>query len=163
MSHDGVVAQPPVTDHRAIIDVVRRHGSVHYPPSAVPGEFILWRRQVRQVARLAGIRISVTRGVDFVLVENCDYEVSEEDSLATTDVIGAHILGRDLSFDDAVYARRRTRLQLAPPLEKETDGERDSYPASRVSPIRVKLRPRMRSRSCQSFVSGSCAARRDIR
>lgn len=122
MSHDGVVAQPPVTDYRAIIDAVRRNGSVHYPRSAVSGEFSVWRRQVRRVARLAGVRISVTRGVDFVLVENREYEVSEEDNLATTDVIEAHILGRDLSFDDAVHARRRTRLQLAPPLDNETDG-----------------------------------------
>jgi len=111
------VTQPPVTDYRAIIDALRRHGSVHYPQTAVPGEFAVWRRRLRQVARLGKARISVSRGIDYVLIENLDFEVSEEDSLATTDVIEAHILGRDLTFDDAVHARRRQRLRLAPPLK----------------------------------------------
>src|SRR6476620_5748807 len=97
--HDGRVTQPPVTDYRAIIDALRRHGSVHYPQAAVPGEFAVWRRRLRQVARLGKARISVSRGIDYVLIENLDFEVSEEDSLATTDVIEAHILGRDLTFD----------------------------------------------------------------
>jgi hypothetical protein len=119
LSDDGEVAQPPVTDYRAIIDAVRRHGSVHYPRTAVPGEFAVWRRRLRQVARAAEVRISVTRGVDYLLIENLDYEVSNEDSRALTDVIEAHILGRDLSFDDAVHARRRQRIRLAPPLENE--------------------------------------------
>ncbi len=123
MSHDGGVAQPPVTDYRAIIDALRRHGSVHYPRAAVPGEFTVWRRRLRQVARAAEVRISVARGVDYVLIENLDYEVSEEDSRALTDVIEAHILGRDLIFGDAVQARRRQRLRLAPPLENGNGAE----------------------------------------
>jgi hypothetical protein len=117
LSHDGGVAQPPVTDHRAIIDALRRHGSVHYPRTAVPGEFTVWRRQLRQVARSADVRISATRGVDYLLIENVDYQVSEEDSRALTDVIEAHLLGGDLSFEAAVRARRRRRLRLAPRLE----------------------------------------------
>lgn len=112
------MVQPPVTDHRAIIDALRRHGSVHYPRTAVPGEFTVWRRRLRQVARAAQVRISVTRGVDYLLVENLDYEVSVEDSRALTDVIEGHILGRDLSFDDAVHARRRQRIRLAPPPQE---------------------------------------------
>jgi hypothetical protein len=125
VSHDGVVAQPPVTDYRAIIDALRRHGSVHYPRTAVPAEFVVWRRRLRQVARGADMRISVTRGIDYVLIENCDFEVSEEDSLALTDVIEAHILGGDLTFGDAVQARRRRRLRLAPPLGA-ANGARDN-------------------------------------
>jgi hypothetical protein len=116
VSHDGGVAQPPVTDFRAIIDALRRHGSVHNPRPAVPGEFTVWRRRLRQVARLAEVRISVTRGADYLLIENVDYEISAEDGFALTDVIEAHILGGDLSFDDAVHARRRQRLRLAPRL-----------------------------------------------
>lgn len=111
------MAQPPVTDQRAIIDALRRHGSVHYPRTAVPGEFTVWRRRLGQAVRLAEVRISVTRGADYILVENRDYEVSEDDSRALTDVIEAHLLGGDLAFDDAVQARRRQRLRLAPPLE----------------------------------------------
>ena len=63
--------------------------------------------------------------IDYMLIENLDYEVSDEDSLALTDVIEAHILGRDLTFDDAVQARRRQRLRLAPPPENG-NGARDS-------------------------------------
>jgi hypothetical protein len=63
------------------------------------------------------VRISVTRGADYLLIENVDYEISAEDGFALTDVIEAHILGGDLSFDDAVHARRRQRLRLAPRLE----------------------------------------------
>ena len=109
--------QPPITDFRAIIDALHRHGSVHYPSTAVPGEFTVWRRRLRQVARAAEVRISVTRGVDYLLIENLDYEVSDEDSHALTDVIEAHLLGGALSFDEAVRARRRRRLRLAPRLE----------------------------------------------
>jgi hypothetical protein len=50
------------------------------------------------------MRISVIRGVDYVLIENLDYEVSDEESRTLTDVIEALILGGDLSFDDAVRA-----------------------------------------------------------
>ncbi|MDP9094576.1 MAG: hypothetical protein M3N95_16970 [Actinomycetota bacterium] len=64
------MVRPPVTDYRAIIDELRRHGSVHYPRSAVPGEFTVWRRRLRQVARADEVRISVTRGLDYVLIEN---------------------------------------------------------------------------------------------
>lgn len=58
-----------------------------------------------------------------MLVENRDFEVSEEDSFGTADVIEAHILGRDMTFDDAVRARRRQRLRVVPPLGEEADGQ----------------------------------------
>ena len=123
MSHDGVVEQPPVTDYGAIIDVVRRRGSVHYVKDVVPGEFNAWRRRVRQAARVGDLRISVTRSRDYVIVENLDYEVSDEDSLATSDVIGALLDGQDLLFEEAVRARRRQRLRVVRPDERPTDGE----------------------------------------
>jgi hypothetical protein len=107
------VAQPPVTDDHAIIDAVRRHGSVHYPTVAVPGEFTAWRRRLRQVARTA----DVTCSVDYVLVEGRDYQISEEDTDTTTDVIEAHLLGQQLTFEQALRARRRQRMRLAPTLE----------------------------------------------
>jgi hypothetical protein len=77
----------------------------------------LWGAKTKPRRVLAPHRISVTRGVDYLLIENLDYGVNEEDSRALTDVIEAHILGRDLIFDDAVHARRRERLRLAPPPE----------------------------------------------
>jgi hypothetical protein len=122
MSHDGGVAQPPVTDYCAIIDAVRRHGSVYYPRTLVPGEFTVWRRRLRQVARLAEVRISVTRSIEYVVVENPDFEISDEDTLATNDVIDAHLDGRNLSFDDAARARRRQRLRVVPPTGQGADG-----------------------------------------
>ena len=120
------MGQPLVTDYRAIIDALRRRGSVHYPQTAMPVDFIAWRRRVRQVARLADLRISVIRGSDYVLIENRDYQVSEDDNFALTDVIEAHPRTRpDLTFDDAVHARGRQRLRLAPPPEARNDvGER---------------------------------------
>ena len=122
VSHDGGVAQPPVSDYRAIIDAVRRHGSVHYLKVAVPAEFTVWRRRVRQVARIANLRISVTRSRDFVIIENLDFEFSDEDTLATHDVIEAHLNGQNLSFDDAVRARGRQRLRIVPTPGQEDDG-----------------------------------------
>jgi hypothetical protein len=90
-------------------------GRVHYATDALPGEYTVWRRRLRQVARLAAMRTSVIRGVDYGLVENVDYEASDEDRLATTDVIEAHVLGRDLRFEQAAHARRRQRRRIAPP------------------------------------------------
>jgi hypothetical protein len=117
MLHQGAAVLPSVIDHRAIIDAVRRHGSVHYPRIAVAGEVTVWRRRLRQIARLAGMRISVIRGSDYVIIESCDYQVSEDESFALTDVIEAHILGRELSFEQAAHARRRQCLQVVAPPE----------------------------------------------
>jgi hypothetical protein len=100
------VAQPAVADFGVIIVAERRCGSVRYPKASVAGELTVWRPRLRHVARLAQVRIRVIHGVD-VLVECGDVPVSEQDSLATTDVIQAHLLGRELSFKDAVRARER--------------------------------------------------------
>ena len=121
MSHDGGVAQPPVTDHRAIIDAVRRTGSVHYLKDVVPEDFIVWRRRVRQYARAADLRISVTRSREYVIVENVDFESSDDDSRATADVIGAVFEGRSLSFDEALHAVRRQRMRVVPSPGQKTE------------------------------------------
>ena len=104
VSHDGGVAQPPVTDHRAITDAVRRSGSVHYPEDVVRGDFVVWRRCVRQFARAADLRISVTRSREYVIVESVDVQSSADDRRATADVVGAVLEGRSLSSDDAPHA-----------------------------------------------------------
>ncbi len=48
--------------------------------------------------------------VDYVLIENVDFEASDEDRLAATDVIEAHLLGGDLNFVQAAHTRLRQRL-----------------------------------------------------
>ena len=60
------------------------------------------------------MRISVTRSVDFVIVENRDYETSDDDTLALNDVIDAHLRGQDLIYDQALHVRRRQRLRFVP-------------------------------------------------
>ena len=49
----------------------------------------MWRRRLRQFARAADLRISVTRSRDYMIVENVDFESSDDDNRATADVIGA--------------------------------------------------------------------------
>ena len=113
-----------MTDFRAIIDAVRRHGSVHFAKAAVPGEFTVWRRGLRQFARAGDLRISVLRTSDFVVIENRDYEVSVDDDLALADVIGAHLIGGELCFDDALRARRRQRMRIVPVTDEAAGGSR---------------------------------------
>lgn len=60
------------------------------------------------------------RCTDYVLIDNRRFQVSEDDGLVLTDVIEAHILGRELTFE-VVRARRRQRLRVAPPGQ-EADG-----------------------------------------
>jgi hypothetical protein len=106
------VDQPPVTDVSAIVEAVRRRGSVHFRRDAIPGEFTRWRSGVRRAARAAGSRISVRRTAEFVLVESRDYEVSDEEQQAVADVMGAALSGGELSFEDALRTRRRQRLRV---------------------------------------------------
>jgi len=119
----GVVNQPAVTDFAGIIDAVRSRGSVHYLKRSVPGDFAEWRRHVRQVARAGNVSISVTRSRDYVIVENRDWEPTEDEDLATADVIDGVFTGKPLSLNDALHARRRQRIRLVPP-----DGGEDHPP-----------------------------------
>lgn len=70
---NGGAAQPPVTDCRALIDAVRRRGSVHQVKDAVPGKFTVWRHRIRQFARAGELRIRVTSRRDYAIVENVDF------------------------------------------------------------------------------------------
>jgi hypothetical protein len=49
-----------------------------------------------------------------VIVENVDFESSDDDNRATADVIGAVFEGRSLSFDEALHAVRRQRMRVVP-------------------------------------------------
>ena len=88
---------------------------MHYPKRAIPGDFLEWRRRVRRAARAGELRISVTRTADFVVVENREYEVSDDDLGATADVMAATLDGRMLTFAEALRARRRQRMRLVDP------------------------------------------------
>lgn len=103
---------PHPADVGGLVDAVRRAGSVHLPLDQVPGRFEDWRRAVRRKARAEGMRVSIRRVAQFVLVENLDYEVPADDMQALGDVIGARIEGSDVRFDEAVKARRRARMRL---------------------------------------------------
>jgi hypothetical protein len=105
------VRQPPVADIRAVLDVVRRAGSVHYRKSEMPGDFLAWRRRVRQQARAEELSISVIRTADFVVVENRDWQPSGDDDLAVADVIEGVLTGNPIQFDEALQRRRRQRLR----------------------------------------------------
>lgn len=109
------VRHPHPTDIAGLIETVRHEGTVHYAKQSVPADFLQWRREVRTAARAQQLRVSITRTADFVIVENRDYEVSDDDRRASTDVIAATLAGQTLSFDDAVRARRRQRMHLITP------------------------------------------------
>lgn len=106
------VNQPAITDIRGIIDAVRGRGSVHYPKTAVPGDFVEWRRRIRQQARAADLSISLTRSRHHVIVENRDWLPSADEDLATADVVDGVLTGKSVSFEEALKARRRQRLRL---------------------------------------------------
>jgi len=109
------VRQPPVTDFRAIVDAVRTTGSVHYPKSSVPTEFVAWRRRVRQAARATGLSISVTRTAGFVVIENRDYEISDDEELATADAFQGFMAGPRVTYEGALHACRGQRMSLVQP------------------------------------------------
>jgi hypothetical protein len=106
------VDAPNPSNIRGVVDVVRRSGSALYPLPMIPGEFEDWRRRVRRAARADDLRVSIRRTAGFVVVENLDYEVPADHLGAVADVTGAWTEGRELSFDDALHARRRQRLRL---------------------------------------------------
>ena len=95
-----------------IVDAARRDGSVHFPVESVPGEFVAWRRRVRQRARGDGLSISVIRAGGFVVVENREWERSEAEGSAVADVIQGVLTGDRVTYDDALHRRRRERLRL---------------------------------------------------
>jgi hypothetical protein len=140
------VRRPKPANIAGLIEAVRSEGSVHYPRQTVAGDFLDWRRQVRKAARARGLRISVTRRADFVVVENTDYEVSDDDARATADVLEATLAGRTRSFDDALRARRQQRMRLVvPPSPKDRSSTPSAQPCwtateRRSSPPSIQIR-----------------------
>jgi hypothetical protein len=64
-------------------------GSAHDVKAVVAGEFADLRRNVRQAARSSDLSVSIVRTIDFLVVENGDYDVSADEDLAMADVIDA--------------------------------------------------------------------------
>lgn len=123
MSHPP---RPSVSDIIGIAEFIRVRGSVDYPLEAVPGDFVLWRRKIRQEVKRLGIRVSVVRSGDIVLILNPDHEPSHDELRATMSVMGSlasDLLGpsdqspANLTFDDALRREQRARLRVV----KDTD------------------------------------------
>jgi hypothetical protein len=110
--HYDHMSRPAITDFGGIVDAARRDGSVHFPVESVPGEFVAWRRRVRQRARGDGLSISVIRAGGLVVVENREWEPSEAEGSAVADVIQGVLTGDRVTYDDALHRRRRERLRL---------------------------------------------------
>ena len=114
LAHEGeneLVSDP--SDVPGVVDQLVHKGAAVFSLSAIPGDFMEWRRRVRQAARARELRVSITRSDGmFVLVDNLDYEVPDDQRNALADVIGARLAGQQVSYEDALYARRRSRLRL---------------------------------------------------
>jgi hypothetical protein len=106
---------PLITDIAGIIGALRREGCVFWPLCELPEDFAAWRREVRQAAKAADLRISVRRGERYFLVEHLDHELTEDEQLVMTDVMDATSRGRSLSFETALKARARQRLRVVDP------------------------------------------------
>lgn len=101
-----------ISDCRGIVDAARRDGSVHFALASVPGDFVAWRRQVRQRACAEGVSISVIRASGLVAVVSRDWESTEAEDAAVADVLDAVLTGQPISYDEALHRRRRGRLRL---------------------------------------------------
>ncbi|WAX58546.1 hypothetical protein M6B22_07215 [Jatrophihabitans cynanchi] len=106
------MSRPAITDFGGIVDAARRDGSVHFPVESVPGDFVAWRRRVRQRARADALSISVIRAGGLVVVENREWESSDAEDSAVADVIAGVVTGDRVTYDEALYRRRRERLRL---------------------------------------------------
>ena len=119
--------RPPVSDTIGIVEFVRLRGSVDYPLEAVPSNFVLWRRKIRDEAKRLDIRVSVIRSGDVVLVHNPDHEPSQDELRATMAVMGsltADLLAQSdepptaLTFDEALHREQRARLRIVSDVDE---------------------------------------------
>lgn len=119
--------RPPVSDTIGIAEFVQSRGSVDYPLEAVPGDFVLWRRKIRDEAKRLDIQVSVIRSGDIVLVHNPDHEPSQDELRATMAVMGS--LASDLlaasdqppaalTFDEALHREQRARLRVVSDVDE---------------------------------------------
>lgn len=113
---DRAVELPDVGDPAAVVDYVRRRGSILVAQPSIGGDFLDWRRRVRRAARDVGIRISVRRDDDTVLVYHPDHEVTDAEKRAVMDAI-ASVMSTDdsaptVTYDEALQRRRRENLRL---------------------------------------------------
>lgn len=104
---------PPVHDLAKIVQYIRHGDFAIYPIELLPGGLQEWRKLLRRRAREAGMRVSVRRlGSDHVRVFDPDWEPTRAERAALVDVYLAMMSGRDLSFTDALAARRREQLHV---------------------------------------------------
>lgn len=101
---------PDPRDIAAVITSVRRDGSVMWPLTALPDDFLGWRRRVRAAAREADLRISVRRVNEIAFVEHLDHVVTDDQFAAFGKVIEAQVEGRDISWGQALHEAARNRM-----------------------------------------------------
>lgn len=73
-----------------------------------------WRRAIRTEARRIGIRVSVRRISDLVLVLDPDYRPTEESKRAVMEAIASVATDEPISYDQALKRERRRRLRVVP-------------------------------------------------
>lgn len=102
-----------MNDILRIVEHITTGGSAEYPVAALPDGLKAWRRRLRAEARRVGIRVSVrSLAADLVTVFDPDYEPARDEWRAIADVLAADLAGRQLTYDDALHARRRARLHV---------------------------------------------------
>ena len=108
------MSTPDPRDVAAVITSVRRDGSVMWPVTALPEDFLGWRRSVRAAAKKAQLRISVRRVNDVAFIEHLDHVVTEDQYRAFGKVVQAQVDGREMSWDEAMHSAGRDRLSAVP-------------------------------------------------
>ena len=106
--------RPAITDTAGIADATRRNGSVDYYFDDIPGDFIAWRRRIRQAATKAGRRVSVHRIGPLVLIYDPDHLPTVAQKAPAVRAVTAKILGDepDVVYDEELHRRHRARMRI---------------------------------------------------
>jgi hypothetical protein len=106
------VDHPSIGDVRAVVETVRRRGSVYYPLDALSGDFATWRRRIWAEADRAGVRVSVRRVNQLVLVYDPDRDPPDGLLDAVADLTDELLTGERLDHEQASRNEGRPRLRI---------------------------------------------------
>ena len=92
---------------------LRREGAVVVPLAGL-ADVEEWRREVRRIARTAGMRIRTTvhAGQGYVLVDHVDHVTTDMELLAANRVLAGGLDGSPVSWDEALDLERRAAIRL---------------------------------------------------